>query len=58
MQAWIRDGMKGPPPSSQTQLQQQQQAVVQAAANVAVQGAKVIPQPVVRTGSILKATGQ
>jgi RHS repeat-associated protein len=58
MQQWIKDGMKGNPPVSQTQIQQSQQAVLQGAASAGLAGAKIVPQPVARTGSLLKEVGK
>ena len=53
MQKWMAEGMKGDAPYSQGQLQDAKQGAVKDAATAAQDGAKVTPQPVQRTGSLL-----
>jgi len=54
MQDWIKNDMKGAPPHSQQQLQDAKAALAIDAGKAASEGAAIIPQPLTRTGSLLK----
>lgn len=52
IQAWMANGMKGPPPANAGEIEQPVKRVVGDSAKISLEGAKLVPQPLIRAGKL------